>query len=69
LIHPRCSRLKDGSRNDCRKRRRGEWRDEPADGHPEEEVIDALPGGIRDALPEVAAPALNLTRVTASRIF
>jgi hypothetical protein len=43
--------------------------DEPADGHPEEDWIDALRGGIRDALPEVAPPALNLTRILASRII
>ncbi|MFI5459409.1 MAG: terminase large subunit domain-containing protein, partial [Isosphaerales bacterium] len=69
LIHPRCARLKDAFRNYCRKRRRGEWLDEPADGHPEEDLIDALRGGIRDALPEVAPPALNLNRVHASRLM
>jgi len=66
LIHPRCTRLKDAFQNYCRKRRRGEWLDIPADGHPEEDLIDALRGGIRDALPEGCAPALNLTRVRAS---
>jgi len=45
------------------------WIDEPADGHPDEDLIDALRGGIRHALPEVAAPALNLTRVHASGLM
>jgi len=61
--------LKDAFRNDCRKRRRGEWLDEPADGHPEEDLIDALRGGIRDALPDNVVPALKLTRVNASRMY
>ncbi|MFI5456396.1 MAG: terminase large subunit domain-containing protein, partial [Isosphaerales bacterium] len=69
LIHPRCAKLKDAFRNYCRKRRRGEWIDEPADGHPEEDLIDALRGGIRDALPEVSVSASNLTSVHASRLF
>jgi len=30
--------------------------------------MDALRGGIRDALPDCGAPALNLTRVHASRL-
>jgi len=61
--------LKDAFRNDCRKRRRGEWLDEPADCLPEEDLIDALRGGIRDALPDNGAPALKLTRVHGSRMF
>ena len=69
IIHPRCRNLKDAFQNYCRKRRRGEWLDEPADGHPEEDLIDALRGGIRDALPDGGAPALKLTRVHASRLI
>jgi len=64
-IHPRCARLKDAFRNDCRQRRGGQWIDFPADGHPEEDLIDALRGGIRDALPEGGAPAPNLHQVHA----
>jgi len=64
-IHPRCARLKDAFRNYCRQRRRGQWVDFPADGHPEEDLIDALRGGIRDALPDGSANALRLTRVHA----
>jgi phage terminase large subunit-like protein len=64
-IHPRCTRLKDAFRNYCRQRRGGQWIDYPADGHPEEDMIDALRGGIRDALPGGVAAALNLQRVHA----
>jgi len=64
-IHPGCARLKDAFRNDSRQRRGGQWIDFPADGHPEEDLIDALRGGIRDALPEGCASALNLHQVHA----
>ena len=64
-IHPRCIRLKDAFRNYCRQRRGGQWIDFPADGHPEEDLIDALRGGIRDALPEGTKSALNLRQVHA----
>ena len=64
-IHPRCTRLKDAFRNYCRQRRAGQWIDYPADGHPEEDLIDALRGGIRDALPQGIASALNLRQVHA----
>jgi len=69
IIHPRCLHLKDAFRNYCHKRRRGEWMDEPADGHPEEDLMDALRGGVRDALPDFGVPALNLTRVHMSRLI
>ena len=51
------------------KRQGGEWLDCPADGHPEEDMMDALRGGIRDALPEVSASAPHFPQVHASRIF
>ena len=67
-IHPRCVRLKEAFGNYCKQRRGSEWIDFPADGHPEEDMMDALRGGIRDALPEGgAAPAL-MRRVHASRL-
>jgi len=69
IIHPRCLHLKDAFRNYCHKRRRGEWLDEPADGHPEEDLMDALRGGIRDALPDCGAAGLKLTRVHASKFM
>jgi hypothetical protein len=69
VIHPRCTRLKDAFRNYCRQRRGGQWIDFPADGHPEEDLMDALRGGIRDALPAGFASAAKLSRVRASGIL
>jgi hypothetical protein len=69
LIHPRCTRLKDAFQTYSRQRRGGEWIDYPADGHPEEDLIDALRGGIRDAFPEGLVPRPNLHAVHASRIL
>ena len=68
-IHPRCVRLKDAFRNYCRQRRGGQWIDFPADGHPEEDMIDALRGGIRDALPGGSAAAASLSKVRASGVL
>ena len=68
LIHPRCSRLKAAFQTYCRQRRGGEWVDFPADGHPEEDLIDALRGGVRDAFPEGLVPKHGLRTVHASRI-
>jgi hypothetical protein len=68
-IHPRCGRRLDAFRNYCRQRRRGQWVDFPADGHPEEDLIDALRGGIRDAMPEGSVAASSLRRVHASRLI
>jgi hypothetical protein len=70
IIHPRCLRLKEAFQSYCRRRRRGEWLDYPADGHPEEDLIDALRGGIRDAFPEGSAgAATRLRQVHASRLI
>ena len=69
LIHPRCTRLKDAFQTYRRQRRGGELIDFPADGHPEEDLIDALRGGVRDAFPEGLAPQLNLRRYHASRVL
>ena len=68
-IHPRCVRLKEAFGSYCRQRRGSEWLDFAADGHPEEDIMDALRGGIRDAMPEGAITTLELPRVHASRIF
>jgi hypothetical protein len=69
LIHPRCTRLKDAFRTYSRQRRGGEWIDYPADGHPEEDLSDALRGGIRDAFPEGLVPRPNLQPVHAARVL
>jgi hypothetical protein len=69
IIHPRCIRLKEAFQNYCKQKRGGQWIDYPADGHPEEDMIDALRGGIRDALPDSRALQPNLPLVHASRLF
>jgi hypothetical protein len=66
-IHPRCERLKDAFGNYCKQRRGGQWLDFPADGHPEEDLLDALRGGIYDAMPEGAVISSGMPRVHASR--
>ena len=67
-IHPRCVRLKEAFANYCKQRRGGEWIDFPADGHPEEDMMDALRGGIRDAMPEGCLVGRGLPQVHASRL-
>jgi hypothetical protein len=69
IVHPRCTRLLDAFRNYHRRRRGGEWIDFPADGHPEEDLIDALRGGVRDALPDGNALAPYFPRVHASKAW
>ena len=64
IIHPRCVRLKDAFQNYRRQRRGGQWIDFPADGHPEEDMIDALRGGVRDALPAGSVIELELNGAT-----
>ena len=68
-IHPRCTQLKDAFRNYCRQRRGGQWVDFPADGHPEEDMMDALRGGIRDAMPQGLVPGPRVHQVRASGIM
>jgi hypothetical protein len=69
LIHPRCLRLKAAFQSYCRQRRGGQWIDFPADHHPEEDLIDALRGSVRDAFPEGLVPRPELRSVHASRIL
>ena len=68
-IHPRCARLKEAFGNYCKKHRGSEWLDYPADGHPEEDMMDALRGGGSDALPDGSAPAPDFARIHVSRLF
>jgi hypothetical protein len=68
-IHPRCARLKEAFASYCKQRQRGQWIDYPADGHPEEDLMDALRGGIRDALPEGALMGPGFPKVRASKVF
>jgi hypothetical protein len=69
LIHPRCLRLKAAFQSYCRQRRGGEWINYPADGHPEEDLIDALRGGIRDAFPDGLVSRSAVRPIHASRIL
>jgi len=69
IIHPRCTRLKEAFQSYRRQRRSGQWIDFPADGHPEEDMIDALRGGVRDALPEGNALAPYVPRAHAARFL
>jgi hypothetical protein len=69
LIHPRCIRLKEAFCNYRRRQRAGQWIDFPADGHPEEDLIDALRGGVRDALPDGNVLTPYRSRVHAARIL
>ena len=46
-----------------------EWVDYPADGHPEEDLMNALHGGIRDAMPEGGILAAALPRMRACRVL
>jgi Terminase large subunit, T4likevirus-type, N-terminal len=68
-IHPRCVKLKEAFLNYCRQRRGGQWIDFPEDGHPEEDMMDALRGGIRDALPDGGVIVPDMRRVHASRLY
>jgi hypothetical protein len=69
-IHPRCKHLATAFLSYARARRSGQWMDYPADPqHPHEDLIDALRGGLRVALPDGAAPAEPLRRARAGRVF
>jgi Terminase large subunit, T4likevirus-type, N-terminal len=69
LIHPRCTRLKEAFQNYSRQRRGGEWLNYPVDGHPEEDLMDALRGGIRDAFPDGLKPKPSFQAMHASRVL
>jgi len=70
IIHPRCPKLKDAFLNYAKQRRGGEWVDFPADSHPEEDMLDALRGGVRDALPDGCRTAATAIRsVHAGRVY
>lgn len=66
ILHPRCVKLKDALLNYVRKSRRDEFLDEPADGHPQEDLADALRGGIRARFPEgLRVPPMALQTIRA----
>ena len=70
LIHPRRTRLKEAFQTYSRRRRGGEWLNYPVDSHPEEDLMDALRGGIRDAFPDGLEPKPRSIRAMhASRVL
>lgn len=70
LIHPRCRHLIDAFANYKRKKRGGQWIDEPEDPqHPHEELIDSLRSGLLDKYPEGRKPAAKQMMVHARRVF
>jgi len=69
VIHPRCAHLKTAFMNYAHQRRRGEWIDFPDDGHPEEDLMDALRGGIRDAFPDGHRPEMAARPARASGVI
>jgi hypothetical protein len=68
-IHPRCKHLKEAFASYRHDRKGGQWVDFPADGHPEEDLIDALRGGVRDAMPDGSVVKASFPRVHASRVL
>ena len=67
VIHPRCKHLIAAFQNYRREEQDGEFLDTPVDPqHPHEDLMDAIRGGIRDAMPEGRTPPPALRRVHAS---
>jgi hypothetical protein len=70
LIHPRCSHLIGAFNGYVRELRGGEWMPWPDPlQHPAEDLMDALRGGVRDALPEGRKPQPAFRRVPAWGVF
>ena len=69
-IHPRCANLTRAFQNYRKARHGGQWMDYPEDPqHPQEDLIDALRGGLRACFPEGRRPEPNLIRVPARQVF
>lgn len=57
FVHPRCKHLISAFRNYRRAKRGGQWQDYPQDpAHPEEDMIDALRGGLKLEFPSGLGP-------------
>lgn len=70
IVHPRCKHLIDAFANYKRKKRGGQWIDEPEDPqHPYEDLIDCLRSGLLDKWPEGRKPAAKLTMIPGRRVF
>ena len=69
-VHPRCTNLINALPNYKRKKRGGQFIDEPEDPqHPYEESIDALRSGLLDKFPEGRKPEAKLVNRSAGRLF
>lgn len=69
VIHPRCTHLINAFNTYTRASRGGEFLNYPADPqHPAEDLMDALRGGIRDALPEGRKPAWKGRSISVTRL-
>lgn len=56
-LHPGCKALSESLANYQRAKRAGQWTDQPEDPqHPAEDLVDALRGGLKAALPDGLAP-------------
>ena len=70
LVHPGCMELRNAFANYRRKKRGGQWIDEPEDPqHPYEELLDALRGGLQDRYPDGRKPVATMPRKHARNVF
>jgi hypothetical protein len=70
LIHPRCKHLISALQNYRRMKRGTQWQDKPEDrdAHPQEDLIDAMRGGLKTELPEGRKPPRTYNKTTANRM-
>jgi hypothetical protein len=69
-IHPRCRPMIRAMADYRRAKRGGQWQDYPEDPqHPQEDLVDALRGGLRVCFPDGRAPAATLPRVQARKVL
>ena len=70
LLHPRCEATSRALRGYRRARRGGQWQDYPEDPqHPQEDLVDALRGGLKVAFPRGRSPQPSFARVPARKVF
>ncbi len=70
LIHPRCGALVTAIAGYRRARRGGQWQDYPEDPqHPQEDLVDALRGGLKALFPEGRRSQASLPRISARQVF
>jgi hypothetical protein len=70
LIHPRCKALISALLNYRRARRGGQYQDYPEDPqHPQEDLVDALRGGLKALFPQGRNQVVTLPRILARQVF